>query len=968
MFFGRDADIAVLAQAYFEARAGAARVVLVAGEAGIGKSRLVREFAERVAIRLLSGSSIPVAGTEIPFGPLADLLRAVSRDERMAAAVRDSAATAALMPLAPAMWDARAEDVVRPGPTAVFEATLALLGVVGTEEPLIVLIEDIHWADVTTWELLAFLSRTLTDERVLIVVTLRDDEIAATPEQRRLFAELSRGDRVRRIQVGPLEAEEIAAQALEVSGGHVSPEQLQDIVTRSGGNPLFVEALAADGRHGVPAHLDDLLATRVADLPPPTRQVLRAMGLVGRETHHELLAVATGLSDAELEGALRPAVDARLVVVPLEGETYSFRHPLFAEAAARDALPSERRRLHSRIADALAGDPDLAAIPTRVDGERAVHLLGARRLPEALHAYLTAADIAMQAAPGAAYRKLEQALTLWDRVDPADRPPARLRVDLLWEAAEMAEITGAGERAIDLALEAAQEDGDSISALRLERLGRYLWAGDRHDDSAEVYRRAADAVDDADVSLDTALALAGLGQAAFLDCRYGPAEDYCRRALLMAARLGEPAIRVKIHAARVLSAVRSELGFDDEAVALSQQVYDTAVAVDDPERHLAAIYRVMVLAGAGRDDDAVILALDAMADTQRAGLYRSFGMYLAAMAAESLIRLGRWEEAATVLRQQPSADEAIAVSALRLRLAHVWLSGRRGDHEACQLLVQRTTGAPTDAYHRLLVLFRHGEAALDRGDWEAAGNAAAQGRATVTDDDAYFVARFTWLHVAARVEQLLDAAARRRPVDSAAEHRDLDVEIAAALQLLQQAGPAPHNHAFLKLAAAEAGRLVPAGGHIAWGEIAEIWTRLERPWRAAQARLRQAESAVAAGVAHEAETAVRAAYAIGTELGGRPVIEAAEALAARARLRLQAPQPTQDPTDSTAAQLGLTSRETEVLSLVAQGYSNREIGQQLYVSGKTVSVHVSNILRKLGVTTRVEAAAVAQRLAAPQLS
>lgn len=968
MFVGRDAEIAVLAQSYFEARAGAARVVLVTGEAGIGKSRLVREFADRMAVRLLVGSSIPVAGSEIAFAPLGDLLRAVSRDEQLAAAVRETAATAALQPLAPGLWGARPNEALRSDPGAVFEATLALLGILSADEPLVVLVEDIHWADPATWELLAFLSRTLTDERVVVVATLRDDEVAATSEQRLLLAELARGDRVRRIQVRALDPDEITAHALEVSGGHLTSERLDDILARSGGNPLFVEALAAARDEGVPAELDDYLATRVAALPQTTRQVLRAMGLIGREAPHALLAAATGLADEDLEAALRPAIDARVVTVPPDDDTYTFRHPLFAEAAGRDAMPTERHRLHARIADALAADSNLAATPTGVHGERAVHLLGARRLPEALQAYLAAAAATRHAAPGAAYRQLEQALSLWDRVGPADRPSASLRVDVLWEAAELAEITGSGQRAIDLALQALDADGATTRPIRLERLGRYLWAGDRHVDSAAAYQRAADAVDASDVSLDTALALSGLGQAAFLGCRYADAEDHCRRALAMADALGTSANRVRIHAVRVLAAVRSQLGFGDEAVSLSGQAYDEAIAADDPERHLAAIYRVMVLAGDGCDDEAVTLALDAMADSQRAGLYRSFGMYLAAMAAESLIHLGRWQEAATVLGQQPSTDDAIAVTALRLRLAQLWLYGRRGDHEAADALLQRITAAPADAYHHLLVLFRHGEAALDRGDWQAAAIAADQGRAAVTDDDAYFIARFLWLHVAARVEQVLDAAARRRPVDRPAERRDLDADIAAARGLLERAGPSAHTHAFAQLAAAEASRLVPAGTHATWGEMAQMWTGLQRPWRAAQARLHQAAAAFDAGVVHEAETAVRAAYQIGTDLGARPVVEAAEALAARARLRLQAPAPAAERTEATSSELGLTSREGEVLALVAQGHSNREIGQHLYVSAKTVSVHVSNILRKLGVTTRVEAAAVAQRLTAPQAS
>lgn len=966
MFVGRDVEIASLAEAHFRARSGAAQIALVVGEAGIGKSWFVRELASRVQARLVVGSSVPVAGVDIPFAPVADLLRSARRDEALADAVRKEPATAGLLPLAPDLWREQRSDADRPETAAVFEATLALLATLSEAGPLIVLLEDLHWADAATWELMAFLSRTLVDERVLLVATLRDDEVATSAEHRRMLAALLRSDKVCRVQLRPLGPEEIAAQVAALAGAPVSAVRVRDIVERSGGNPLFVEALASgDGTPGaVPEALEDLLATRIADLPSDSRAVLRVMGVVGRRASHELLAAATAMSDEALEAALRPAVEARLLS-PVQGavDAYAFRHPLFADAAAADALPSERRRLHGRVADALAADPDLAVTPGGVHGERGAHLLAAQRLAEALHEYLAAATISMHVAPGPAYRQLEQVLDLWDRVDASERPAAAVHVDVLWNAAEMAEITGAGARAIGLAQAALAADTRPVSAARLERLGRYLWAGNRLAESEAAYRQAAAAIPDGDSSLDTACAHMGLGQAAYLACRYADAEEHCRAAISMAADLGDSAERVRVHASRVLGAVVGEAGRDDEAVAMCRDAYERAVAIGDPERHLAAIYLVVVLAGAGRDEEAVRFSLDAMADAQRAGLHASFGTYLAALAAESMIHIGRWEEAATLLGQQPSTDDAIDVSALRIRLAQVWLSGRRGDHERVRELLTRCLETDADPWHRLLVLFRQGEAALDRGDWATAAAAAEEGRAAVTSENVYSSVRLLWVDVTARVELLLDARARQEPVDPAAERGRLLGEIEAVRRSLPGPGGNAYASAFLQLAVAEAGRLAPSASAERWGEMAHTWTHLARPWRAAQARLRQAEAAVDAGDVGIAELALRSANQVANELGARPLIAAAEQLAGRARLRLTAPQPASSAEENAAPTLGLTSREAEVLSLVSQGYSNREIGEQLYVSGKTVSVHVSNILRKLGVTTRVQAAAVAQRLA-----
>ena len=378
-------------------------------------------------------------------------------------------------------------------------------------------------------------------------------------------------------------------------------------------------------------------------------------------------------------------------------------------------------------------------------------------------------------------------------------------------------------------------------------------------------------------------------------------------------------------------------------------------------RMLAMLYLGVALLDAGAYQEAVNEMLDAAAEARLTGLDRSFGGYLDALAAEGLIRLGRWPEADTIL-DHSEGTEAFPLGEMRLALAGAMLASRRGDRDRAHALLAQAEAGPVDPFHRWFLDRAAAEMHLALGEWAEA--AAVAERALSGAAIALWQARFVMYGTVAEVELALDARARREPFDPDATAARLRGRIDAARDAAkagQGAEEAPDCAAHLAHAAAAVTRLHDSDPE-AWAEAARRWAHLADPYWLATARVREAEAAAARR---------------GDRTSGR---DAARGTSARGQPRRRTPvdghrgRVTTDPTQRRTAgrgrfsrtaaidQLGLTPREAEVLSLVAAGQTNRQIGEALFVSEKTASVHVSNILRKLGVSSRVDAAAVAQRL------
>ena len=399
-------------------------------------------------------------------------------------------------------------------------------------------------------------------------------------------------------------------------------------------------------------------------------------------------------------------------------------------------------------------------------------------------------------------------------------------------------------------------------------------------------------------------------------------------------------------AQRVLSWSAGYDGRFGEAVDRGREAL--ATAVEPHHRALAAAYLGNLLVDAGRYDEAASVVLEAAERGRRAGLDVSFVPYLAGVAAEAHVRCGRLDDAADLVAAHGDAP-AMAIGSLRTAVAEALLGARRGDADAADRAVERARPLPLDPLHRSFLDSAELEAALALRRFDRTG-------APIADDGLPLSLRFVALRAVAEVEAAVDARLRREPFDDAR----LDRARAAAERLASAAGAdGGEAGAWSATVAAHLTRLAtpdPA----AWAAAAAAWDLVGDPWRAAEASIHLAEAAFAAGDVGAAGDALRRAHAAAARLGAAVLVEETEHLARRTRLELAPPEVALD--KETILRVGLTAREAEVLSLVAAGRTNRQIGDELYVSEKTVSVHVSNILRKLGVSSRVEAAAVAQRL------
>ncbi len=949
---GRRVELAAFQRAVADARNGLPSVVLVGGEAGIGKTTIVSEGASRAGVAVFLGRSTHIGGDTIPLAPLADLLRRVRRSSPDLLAE-----TPDLAPLQ--QW--YAPGLVAPEPSdspqgSLFVAVLELITHLAGADAVVVGFEDLHWADAVTWDLFEYLARNLIDERVVLVGTYRANEVAVHPTQRRRLAELTRLASVHRLQLNGLEREEVAARISTLIGGPAPIALIDQVVARSGGNPFFTRELVAAHLAGetIPIVLSDLISAEIAGLDEAERQVLAAVATISRETDHELLSSIVALADSEVEAALRTVIDAQLLVV--EGETYRFRHPLLSEVVYADLLPPQRLRLHRRIAEVLQEQP--AEVLRRADraGELAFHLDRSGDIAGAFLALLAAADAAEGFAPGAAFGHLERAFELWDRV--GERASSTSRADRLWQAADIATSTVGNKRSVELARAAFAVGPPRLGAAwGHERLGRYLWSSGQLDESRVEFRQAAELLS-GEEGAEVARVFSGLGQAELMSGHYEEAQRWCGKVFDLVPTPDEEPVAWAM-ARRVLGVVRSNQGDPEEAVDLCRQAVAAATGAQD--RALATVYLAVALLDAGHNHAALNTCLDAVAEGQLTGLDQGFGGYFDSLAAESLTRLGRWTEAASVLARHPIPN-TLPVGLLRVARARAMLAARRGDTDRALGQLAEAEAQPVDGWHRSVLEATAADVHLALGNWTEAARAAEPGWESTRTTSVLWAARFAMLGVAAAVERTLDERARRETINVAEAISVLRerIDLARSFAERSPAGLKPDTTAHLAHAVASLTRLTVSDPD-AWAEATARWNELGDRWMTATTLLREAEAAALAGSADRAASSIRHAHLIASELGAAPLLAEIEAVSRRTRISIEAPTRV-ILGQSSAEALGLTPRENEVLALVAAGRTNRQIGTELFVSEKTASVHVSNILRKLGVSSRVDAAAVAQRL------
>jgi len=992
VLIGRSGELSALDSALAEAGRGSPSAIMVGGEAGVGKSRLVSEFADRsrgAGVRVLMGGCLELGADGLPFAPFTSVLRELVRDLGAAgvAELLPGDAARELARLLPEFGEPAGAQDAGEARARLFEQMLILFARLAEAGLLVLVIEDMHWADRSTRDLLAFLVRNQPSaDGVLIVATYRSDELHRVHPLRPLLAELDRIGWVTRMDLDRLTRQDTGLLAAQITGRRLDDELLAAVYRRSLGNPLFVEALLGDGEPGagLPESLRDLLVAAVRRLPEQTQEVVRAASAGGERAGHELLAVVTGLDGAALAQALRPAVAANVLLTDADG--YMFRHALIREAVHDELLPGERGQVHRRFAEAIAAGPALV-MPGRAAAEQAWHWYAAHDTTRAL---VSAWHAAGQAGRALAYAEqlamLSRVLELWEQV-----PDAAQRIDadhaaVLEAAARAAELAGEDDQGIALAQAALREidaaAGPVRAALLLLTLGHLKDRLGRAD-YAEDLREALGLVPADPPSSARAQVLEALAHFTLHERGSGWDDPELRaiaeEAVETARRAGDAATEA---AALVTLASAEPAGGSVErirallararAVASQGQAYQPLLE--------AAVIESEMLERAGLHEQAAAVAREGLAAARKHGLARTYGAVQAGNLAEPLVSLGRWEEAGEII------EGALLLFPPRVNRTYLWrLAGdialAHGDLAAADESVASIRDVLDDTrYHdhyQLPLARLETEVLLVRGRSEEALAAVED---ALDRSDMRHLPRYAWPLLVAGARACATAAREAGSAARAAAMLDrLRAEAGklAVEGLVQQAHQltftAEAARAARALAATEPGELPPPGDmRTAWDKAVQSWEAAGEPYPLAMALLRSAEAALGAGDREGGATRLPRAAELAQRLGAGPLSEDIALLARRARITLGRPGEAADaqtaPGRAGQAQareperLGLTARELEVLRLVAAGRSNREIADELFISVKTASVHVSNILGKLGVTSRGEAAATAHQL------
>ncbi|MFJ9008314.1 AAA family ATPase [Streptomyces canus] len=963
---GRDDELARLSGVLQHARGGEARAVLVAGDAGVGKTRLLDEVTGRAAtagMTVLTGHCVDLGDVGLPYLPFTEVLGALAQDERFADALAAYPAVGRLLG-GGAVGDSG-------GRLRLFEGIAGLLADLSDIAPLLLVLEDLHWADQSSRDLLRFLlSRGILQRsaggapthRLAVLASYRADDLHRRHPLRPLLAELVRLPGVERLELRPMADGEVARLVRSLREAPLPDPTVRRIVERAEGNAFYAEELLAatgSGDGGVPSGLADVLLIRFEQLSDTAQQVLRTAAVAGRRVEHDLLRDAVRLPEEALETALREAI-GRQLLVPGEGDTYAFRHALAREAVYADLLPGERARLHGAFARLLDGRGHRAESAA----ERAHHYRESHDLAEALAASLEAADHAQRVgAPAEELRHLEAALDLWSAVEPAARPSGEGvdRVRLMLRASAAAAHTGALHRAVSLtraALAGVGQEADSELAARV----RYTLAGNLMsvDNLTAAYAYSSEALDMIPADPPSRTWVWAAATHVLAARHVGENETalrIARQALDRAEELGVTDAQADLLIS--LAVVEGDGRRSVEGRERLRRARELARSSGNAPVETRALFNLAIgTFEAGHLEDSLPWITEGLDRARRAGLLSSpYPMEMRYLHLLVLYTLGRWDEcvraASTDAEVLPAAGGYRVAPALYVALA-------RGDFTAADRARTLLEG-PFDWMATLVAGIALTEAAALQGDAEAAVERMRSTVAVLTDDTD------TPPHVTVRLAALALSAVADRATElrlkgdqeGARRWAETATELlvpARALAVHGGVAQGPEGQAWLARAEAEWTRAVSGPDVEAWARAVAAFD-FGDVYEPARCRLRYAEALLAADRREEAAAEARAAREVFARLGATVLLEQVDELIRRGRLAEALP--TASP---------LTAREQDVLRLLARGRSNRQIGEELFITGKTASVHVSNILAKLGAASRTEAVAVAYRkgLIAPE--
>jgi DNA-binding CsgD family transcriptional regulator len=1001
-FVGRTAELAALDDALERAIAGQTATVLIAGDPGVGKTRLLHAWNERAsdrAARIAMGSCLDLgeggpAYTAI-IESLRELLGQLDADAEAYLIGPDASVLARLVPELGRGPETDGVNDVMSGlaQTRLFERLVDLLKRASASAPVVIELEDIHWADRSTQAFLLYLVELMRSARLLLIGTYRPEAAEADPVFQSTLNQLARRSRVMTVPVPPFDESELREQLTSILGAPPTNALLTAIRERSEGNPLFAEELVAGGNPSahLPASIAASTASKLKALSPEAGAVLRVASVVGRTASYDLIREVSGLGDDAVVAALREGVHAGLLEPHHVGEVYRFRHALLQDAVYDDTLPGERRRLHGAVALALSEDPDQPPDDPTLAAQLARHWFEAGNPERAFLASLTAAGGAeRQSAYAEAAAHFERAIGLWDRVGDIARDLDRSVV--LERATWATFLAGDYHRAIALgyaAVEALGAEPDRSRQIRI--LDVVSWAEGRAGVVDAKALNAAAAINPDGLSANDRMWLESFRA---LQCME-------RGDLRGALALAGPVLEEAWASGDVRTRIQATL------------VYADAISTSDPTHALTLLDDVKRVAA--ESDNAIFLTdVDVAAGRvmHEARLYDELLERLPPtieLAGRS--GLGRWARpelryllahSCYVNGELARAREEVALARLDRPIGRV-----RALLEIVDALASTDMGAFGDAAESLeasRLPNATSEEELDRG-WLATARAQLALAERRFDDVIRIVDATAPRVVGAGVyTPMTDTAWSLAEVGLAAVAEQAEHARAANDAGTLESMPAIVDRmtgwaVIARRQRAAAGLESQLGqdgldflivGHVAriegrddaalWLPPAEFFQ--PRSVWSLTARYRQAEAMLAARVPRDQVAEVmNPAYAVAVEIGARPLADKFEALARRARIELRPPTAAQASGDSEAVadgdepspshialrNRGLSEREIEVLTLVAAGFSNRQIAERLFISDKTASVHVSHILDKLGVGTRVEAATVGVRLGLPEV-
>ncbi|MFE7843978.1 ATP-binding protein [Microbacterium sp. NPDC057407] len=945
---GRRAELDSLFEAFDDARAGRPRTVVVRGEAGIGKTRLVQEFLAAAAVRRDPGLPLVVAVGQCvdlgpigaPFGPVGRVLRDLHAEvgtEALRQAAGSPAVIASLAALVPGIADEGGSDDDPAGGFA--EAIEVVLEQLSRERHLVVVIEDLQWADASTLALLKTLASTLRGRHLTVVATYRSDDIDRYHPLKPVLAELDRTRSIIRVEIGPLNGDEVAEQVAQLTAE--GSRDVAALAERSGGIPFLVEELVDLGDRGLPDTLRELVLARYTRLSEEAQETVRIMAAGGMHADHEVLVAVSPLDEHALDLALREAIDARVVLA--DGAGYAFRHALTQEAVHGEMLPSERVRVHRRYAEHLAASR--APSPDTVSAI-AEHWLAARDLTAAFDATVTALAHSQAGFSPATSAKLAERLTeLWDQVPDAAARAGTTLPQLHLEAAQAWHDLGDTERALRSANEGlAVCPDDPLTRAGLLRQRFVEVYNSEHRNRRDDLLTAIGLLEDLPDRRARVLLSRILSNLAIAE-RGDEAKEHIARAIALAEEAGDDAA---LAVAFTIEAWRIADDEDDAPRSIEPIERAAQLTLDPALRAYVGEAHVDLLQRTGRFGEAVVVGEQHYTEIVRAGLERGAGMSIAFSLARALFALGRPAEALRYARRaQRLSDAKSRGSVVRLLATHyTW-----NDEAQARTALLTAERASIDDSLRAFPE-KHGSWAIDRGDASIAGPASAPG---APDDEA--LDGLLALVEQATSPQLgrhaaLSAAALLAGRGNAAADSERRERLLAAADSWPAVGPLPVFAAFVRAACGRTD--APAAERVAaWTAVTESAEGLP-VWHRHVAEVWLAAALIQAGNRDDAAGLLERLLTDAPRHGVARVGRWAAELAQHAGLT-EASVTASSGGDAIAA---LTPRELQVLELVAEGLTNPQIGRRLYISPKTASVHVSAILAKIGATNRAEAAAL----------